>query len=104
MLLDRLLGADLVFCGDAKYSDIYGKIEKDSSELLREGIKIYMILLGGSNPLGSLSYVRAMTEELVQQCEHLGIKPQAIITAAGRRCLPRMMWNPGCLMRNRNKS
>lgn len=83
LLLDRLLGAELIFCGPCNYKEIYKQIEQDGAELLQQGIKIYVIPLGGSNPLGSLGYVRAMTEELVPQCKQLSIKPRAIITAAG---------------------
>lgn len=83
LLLDRLLGAELIFCGDANYKEIYQQIENDGEGLLKQGIKIYLIPLGGSNPLGSLGYVHAISDELVPQCNELAIKPQAIIVAAG---------------------
>lgn len=83
LLLDRLLGAELVFCGQLDYPEIYQMIEKDSVQLREVGINTYMIPVGGSSPIGALGYVRAMTEELVPQCIEMGIKPDAIIVAAG---------------------
>ena len=83
LLLDRLLGAELIFCGEVKLGEIYRQIEIDGEQLGKEGTKIYFIPLGGANPLGSLGYVRAITEELIPQCMQLDIKPQAIVTAAG---------------------
>lgn len=83
LLLDRLLGARLVFCGSKDYPEIYAQIDADAKELAQHGTKIYKIPVGGSTPIGALGYVRAMTEELVPQCKAAGIKPQAVIVATG---------------------
>lgn len=83
LLLDRLLGAQLVFCGSKEYPEIYAQIDEDAKELAAQGIKIYKVPLGGSTSVGALGYVRAMTEELVPQCKAAGIKPEAITLAAG---------------------
>lgn len=83
LLLDKLLGADLVFCGQEEYSEIYQRIEVDGRELRKQGIEIYPIPLGGSSPIGALGYVRAMMEELVPQCRTAGFRPDAIVLAAG---------------------
>jgi len=83
LLLDRLLGAELIFCGNEDYPEISQRIERDGLELRKQGIEIYMIPLGGSSPVGALGYVQAMTEELVPQCLKAGFKPDAIVVAAG---------------------
>ncbi|MGI6366510.1 MAG: D-cysteine desulfhydrase family protein [Bacillota bacterium] len=83
LLLDKLLGAQLIFCGGKEYPEIYAQIDDDAEELARRGIKIYKVPLGGSTPVGALGYVRAITEELVPQCKAAGIKPEAIALAAG---------------------
>lgn len=83
LLIDRLLGAQLVFCGDMEYPEIYARIDTDAQRLAGQGIHVYKIPLGGSTPLGALGYVRAVTDELVPQCKAVGIKPRAIFVAAG---------------------
>lgn len=83
ILLDRLLGAELVFCGEAGYPEIYAQIDRDGARLREQGVEIYKIPVGGSTPVGALGYVRAVTEELVPQCRQAGLRPAAIIVAAG---------------------
>ena len=81
--MDRLLGAELVFCGEAGYPEIYAQIDRDGARLREQGVEIYKIPVGGSTPVGALGYVRAVTEELVPQCRQAGLRPAAIIVAAG---------------------
>lgn len=83
LLLDKLLGAELVFCGQAEYPEIYEQIRRDGERMRKQGLEFYTIPLGGSTPVGALGYVRAMTEELVPQCREAGFKPQAVVAAAG---------------------
>lgn len=83
LLLDRLLGAELVFCGREGYPEIYRRIERDAENLRDQGIKIFPIPVGGSTPLGALGYVRAVTAELVSQCLQADFKPEAVVVAAG---------------------
>lgn len=83
LLIDKLLGAQLVFCGDTEYPEIYARIDTDAQLLAGKGVHVYKVPLGGSTPMGALGYVRAMTDELVPQCNAVGIKPQAVIVAAG---------------------
>ena len=83
LLIDRLMGAQLVFCGDAEYPEIYARMDTDAQQFAKQGIHVYQVPLGGSTPMGALGYVRAMTEELVPQCKAMGIKPQAVIVAVG---------------------
>lgn len=79
LLLDTLLGAKLVFTGD-KPSDAVMETERE--RLLSAGKKPYMVPLGGSSPLGSLGYI-ACAEEIVKDCDALGIRPKALYLAAG---------------------
>lgn len=83
LLLDKLLGAELVFCGEAGYPEIYTQIDRDAEVLAGQGLKMYKIPLGGSSPVGAMGYVKAIVDELVPQCQDQGIFPDAIITAAG---------------------
>lgn len=83
LLLDNMLGAETVFCGNEDYPDIYRRIEADIPGLQNRGLKPYVIPLGGSSPIGALGYARMVLEELVPQCRQLRIKPAAIALAAG---------------------
>lgn len=83
MLLGKLLGADLIFCGSEEYPEIYQRIERDMVALRSQGTEVYTIPLGGSSPIGAIGYVQAITEELIPQCQASNIRPDAIITAAG---------------------
>jgi len=83
LLLDRLLGAELIFCGQAEYPEIYQRIDADAQQLKDRGIKLYKIPLGGSSPVGALGYVQAVLSELVPQCQDMGIRPDAMVVAAG---------------------
>ena len=74
VLLDRLLGAEMVWAG-----------QKDRDELLRQifqeaweaGRRPYLIPYGGSNPVGAAAYVFAM-QELLEQ----GEQPDWIVVAS----------------------
>lgn len=79
LLLDTLLDAELVFAGD-KPADIV--MEEVRERLLLEGKKPYMVPLGGSSPLGTLGYI-ACAEEIVRDCDAVGIRPKALYLAAG---------------------
>lgn len=83
LLLDKLLGAEVTFCGDADYPEIYQRIEADIASLREQGLEGYMIPVGGSSPVGLMGYVRMITEELVPQCAEQGVKPDALVVTAG---------------------
>ena len=83
LLLDRLLGAEIIFCGDEDYPEIYQRIAQDRLVLSEQGIEVYMIPIGGSAPVGALGYARAIVHELKPQCLEAGFKPGAIAVAAG---------------------
>ena len=63
ILLDRLLGAHLYWCGDQTCSAATAAV---AAELKAMGRKPYIIPLGGSNVVGAASYVLAMEELMTQ--------------------------------------
>lgn len=79
LLLDHLLGAQLVF-----------SLERDSSAVMPEvaarlegmGRRPYIIPLGGSNALGALGYVSCV-EEIMDEIEGGAISPTALYVATG---------------------
>lgn len=80
LLLDSLLGAEVVFAGGGREGeDIMPAI---AERLRNQGKKPYIIPLGGSNPLGALGYVSCV-EEMVDQGEQAGVMPVSLYAAAG---------------------
>lgn len=64
LLLDCLLGAELIWTGDRSPAEVMARVAAD---LRAAGRHPYVIPYGGSHPVGDSSYVAAM-EELVAQC------------------------------------
>ena len=79
LLLDHILGAEIVFSGERHAEAVMDDIEKD---LLAAGKKPYRVPLGGSSPLGALGYVECV-KEMIEQGRSLGITPSAFYVAAG---------------------
>ena len=79
LLLDELLGAEIVFSGDRESGAMMPEVAR---ELEKKGRKPYIIPLGGSNALGSLGYVSCV-EELTRQAAEDGVSPEALYVAAG---------------------
>ena len=79
LLLDELLGAEIVFSGDREAESMMPEVAR---ELEKRGKKPYIIPLGGSNALGSLGYVSCV-EELTRQAAEDGVSPEALYVAAG---------------------
>lgn len=82
ILLDRLLGATVHVVNDRTEAEdrIHQLIEAASAQ----GEKAYFIPSGGSNPIGALGYVDAMTECL-DQAEDAGLLPthHVVVTGSG---------------------
>jgi len=78
-LLDRLLGAGTHICAEGETRE--GKMESLASELRRKGEIPYCIPVGGSNEIGALGYVSAMTE-LLRQAENARIRIDKIVVAS----------------------
>jgi len=78
ILLDRVVGADIVWITPAEYRDRGARFETECAALRAAGRRPYVIPEGGSNALGSWGYVRCL-EELLPE---LGV-PTTIVYAAG---------------------
>jgi D-cysteine desulfhydrase len=64
LLLDRLLGAEVVWAGERPLNEA---MAQEAEDLLAAGRVPCVIPYGGSNPIGASGYVAAM-EELLDQC------------------------------------
>jgi D-cysteine desulfhydrase len=85
ILLDRILGAEIVWISPTEYDDRVRIMAREADELAKEGRKAYIIPEGGSVPLGSLGYVRAV-EELAGDLAKLPggtDQPLTIVAATG---------------------
>lgn len=78
LLLDRLLGAEIVWAGDQSLTERMGEM---AEELRAAGRRPYVVPYGGSNPVGVSGYVAAM-EELLRQCEESDIHFDHIVLAS----------------------
>jgi D-cysteine desulfhydrase len=78
LLLDRLLGADIVFAGDA---DRLAVMQETALALAAAGRRPYTITYGGSNPLGAAAYALALAE-LLAQLDDLKTSAQHVIVAS----------------------
>ncbi|HHH42381.1 MAG TPA: D-cysteine desulfhydrase family protein [Chloroflexi bacterium] len=78
LLLDRWLGAEVVWAGDAPLTE---RLEEVAEGLRAEGRRPYVVPYGGSNPVGATGYVAAM-EELLAQCARQGLHFDHIVLAS----------------------
>jgi D-cysteine desulfhydrase len=85
LLLDRLTDAEVRFISPEQWPDRERIMHQSAEALLREGRRAYVIPEGGSNGLGALGYVEAMSE--VRRQLDLGLgggKPyDSIVVACG---------------------
>ncbi|MGZ8217364.1 coenzyme M biosynthesis enzyme XcbE [Methylomagnum sp.] len=80
--LTRMLGAEAVFTGDLDRASVDRGIATVCEELRRQGRRPYPIPRGGACALGALGHALA-ARELYEQCQRLGIAPEAVVLAAG---------------------
>ena len=78
LLLDRLLGADVVWAGDRSPVELMAEVAED---LQRRGRRPYVVPYGGSNPVGTTGYVAAI-EELLAQCSERDLSFENIVLAS----------------------
>ncbi len=78
LLLDRWLGAEVVWAGDAPLME---QLEEVAEGLRGAGRHPYVVPYGGSNPVGATGYVAAM-EELLAQCAREGLHFDHIVLAS----------------------
>ena len=79
-LLSDRLGAHQHFTGaePSQWGVLEIAREELTEELTAQGLHPYSIPIGGSTPVGALGYVVAF-EELMDQCEEMGVAPRAIV-------------------------
>ncbi len=77
LLLDRLLGAELVFCGDRAREEVAAEVVAGQREA---GRRPYLIPLGASDEVGAAGFVAAM-EELRDQARALAHQPECVVVA-----------------------
>jgi D-cysteine desulfhydrase len=85
ILLDRLVGAEIVWLTFEEYGRRAEMLEREAESLRRSGRFPYIIPEGGSNALGAWGYIRAV-EELAKDLEDLSgdnHKPTTLIHATG---------------------
>ncbi len=66
LLLDHLLGAEIVWAGDQPLADV---MAAQAKALQAEGRRPYVVPYGGSNPIGASGYVAALEELEAQSAE-----------------------------------
>lgn len=66
LLIDKLLGAELVMVSVEQYAKIDEVYEEHKERFERKGMKVYTIPEGGSNSLGAMGYVIAAAEIISQ--------------------------------------
>ncbi len=85
ILLDRMVGAEIVWITPEQYQDRTGLMDRMARELAAQGKKTYVMPEGGSTALGAFGYIRAV-EELAQDLAALpggAREPLTIIAATG---------------------
>ena len=95
LLIDRILGADIVFMDDADFrndeeADYLEKMRKLYSQVTNalkkeyesKGETVYIIPEGGSSPVGALGYFYA-AKEIKNQLEEMGVKMDYVATVLG---------------------
>ncbi len=95
LILDKMMGADLFFMDDtsfinekpeikkAKYKEL---LDKTTAQVLKmyedKGEKVYLIPVGGSNPIGAAGYVMA-AKEIKDQLESMKLNMDYVFTGFG---------------------
>lgn len=82
LLLDDMLGATLHFLGSDDGVLAVERMNEIAQELSKQGKNAYVIPVGGSNPVGASSYIRAV-KELLDQTDGEGLEINYIVHASG---------------------
>lgn len=69
LLLDKLLGAQVVYCSEAEFAQINQVLSRLSAEVRGRGGRPYVIPESGATEVGALGYV-ACAQELAEQIRH----------------------------------
>ncbi len=95
LILDKMLGADLFFMNDTGFKNEPEEIKEEKYKALvkktteevvksyeKQGHKVYLIPVGGSNPVGSAGYVMA-AKEIKNQLKEKGLHIDYVFTGFG---------------------
>lgn len=82
LLLDELMGAEIVFTDNPDRSQLDQRIVAEGERLKAEGRKPYVIGRGGASALGCASYV-AGVRELTEQLIDIQLQPDHLVCAVG---------------------
>ena len=82
VLLDRLLGPDIIWAGDLDYYDLEAAIVDACARLAEQGRRPYPIPIGGASTTGAMGYVEAATE-IGDQLEDAGREDALVVVADG---------------------
>ncbi len=82
LLLDELMGADIIFSNNPDRSQLDARIIEESVRLKAEGHRPYVIGRGGASPLGCVGYVEA-SAEILSQLSALNLQPDYLFCATG---------------------
>jgi len=81
LLLDRLLGAEVVFAGARDFAGIAARMAEVAAGLEGSGARPYAITIGGSTPLGAVGFAVAY-DELLGQLSEAGVGANALYLAS----------------------
>ncbi|MDQ1402492.1 MAG: D-cysteine desulfhydrase [Actinomycetota bacterium] len=82
VVLDYLLGADLVWVGDRDYYGCEAAIDETCERLAAEGRRPYRMPIGGASPVGAMGYVAA-ADEVSAQLAASGAIVDVVVVADG---------------------
>jgi D-cysteine desulfhydrase family pyridoxal phosphate-dependent enzyme len=81
LLLDRLLGAEVIFAGARDFAGIAARMAEIAADLEREGARPYPITIGGSTALGAVGFAVGY-DELLGQLREAGVGATAVYLAS----------------------
>jgi D-cysteine desulfhydrase family pyridoxal phosphate-dependent enzyme len=82
LLLDRLLGPTIEYCGSDDYYGVETAIEAAAERLSVEGRRPYAVPIGGASTTGALGYVAA-ADEILEQAGAAGLTLDRVVVADG---------------------
>ena len=89
VVLDQLLGPEIVWAGPLEYYDLEAAIEVEADRLRAAGRRPYAMPLGGASTIGQLGYVRAALELREQ------LPDTTLIARPTAPAAPTPAWSPG---------
>ncbi len=82
VVMDELLGAEMVWAGVLEYDDLDARIAAEVNERVGRGARAYHVPIGGATAVGALGYVRA-ADELRSQLADAGADLGLVVVADG---------------------